>query len=246
MITAKDMLFWLFLVGSVVYGFNVDRVHFIDHYTFPGSSVSNYLFRGGEPTYSNGSSTLFAWSLLNQTLTSVALKEAQIVLPSNYYFVDLSLLDIEVFDEFVEIDFFKENPSLGKYVWWPTIGALVNPNHLDEDVRKPLAESLNSWMIPDKIPDKMSMIKQLLTTEKGPSGRPIVYYIHCEAGEDRTGEMSGSYYMKWLNWTFHQALDYDNHVEDRKIKWESKNALQWYCYYLYYVENRDYDCTYEG
>lgn len=38
------------------------------------------------------------------------------------------------------------------------------------------------------------------------------------AGVDRTGEMSGSYYLRWLNWTFDQTLDYNTKVENRKME----------------------------
>jgi hypothetical protein len=54
------------------------------------------------------------------------------------------------------------------------------------------------------------------------------------AGEDRTGELSGSYYMQQLHWTFLDALSYDDHIESRNIEVPSMHALQWYCYYLQY------------
>lgn len=46
---------------------------------------------------------------------------------------------------------------------------------------------------------------------------PRVIYIHCEAGMDRTGEMSGSYYLHGLNLTFADALAIDNSVESRNM-----------------------------
>lgn len=45
-------------------------------------------------------------------------------------------------------------------------------------------------------------------------------------------ELSGSYYLYALNWSFPVALNYDDHVEARNISIESQNAFQWYCYYL--------------
>ena len=88
----------------------------------------------------------------------------------------------------------------------------------------------------------MKQLKNLLGMKKS---IPVVIYIHCEAGKDRTGEISGSYYMKYLNWEFNQALWYDNHCVEgtRDISTESKNGLQWYCYYLKYVEKRKISCS---
>jgi len=100
-----------------------------------------------------------------------------------------------------------------------------------------MAETLNDWQLPDQLPIKMELINSLMHT-RGPNGRPLLMYVHCEAGEDRTGEFSGSYYVKWLGWTYKQALDYDDHIESRNIMTVSKNAFQWYCYYLYYVEKQ--------
>ena len=54
-----------------------------------------------------------------------------------------------------------------------------------------------------------------------------------EKGMDRTGEVSGSYYMAYLDWTFEQSLYYDDHeIENRTINIPNRNAMQWYCYYL--------------
>ena len=49
--------------------------------------------------------------------------------------------------------------------------------------------------------------------------------------------------MKWLNQSFQQALNYDDHINSRVIKPLSQNSLQWYCYYLQYAENRTMDCA---
>ena len=57
-------------------------------------------------------------------------------------------------------------------------------------------------------------------------------FVHCTAGEDRTGEISGAYYMQYLNMSFHQALEIDNTNENRDIRCMSANELMWYCYYL--------------
>jgi len=109
-------------------------------------------------------------------------------------------------------------------VSYPIIGSLVNPDDLSKGVVKDLAESLKSWSF-DDIPKAMDEIRSLLETS---NTLPLIIYIHCEAGMDRTGEVSGSYYLKYLGWTFQEALWYDNNcIENRDIEFASKNGLQW-------------------
>lgn len=46
---------------------------------------------------------------------------------------------------------------------------------------------------------------------------------------DRTGEVSGSYYMSQLKWSFAEALSYDDKcIEGRNITIYSQNSLQWF------------------
>lgn len=88
--------------------------------------------------------------------------------------------------------------------------------------------------------------------------KPVVIYVHCEAGVDRTGEFCGSYSMAYKNMTFAdvrpalglryphstQALTYANSVEPREIRTPSRNGMQWFCLYLKFGLNQsDRDCT---
>lgn len=45
----------------------------------------------------------------------------------------------------------------------------------------------------------------------------IYIHVQCEAGVDRTGEVSGSYYMRFLKWTYARSLAFDYAVEPRPI-----------------------------
>lgn len=109
--------------------------------------------------------------------------------------------------------FFQANPSLGKFVHYPIIGSLLNPMDFPVSVRKvsncaavnvtdpkPLALEVGSF---DNLPLAMSKLKGLL---QGNYTMPAVIYIHCEAGKDRTGEISGSWYISQQNTTFNQVL----------------------------------------
>jgi len=47
--------------------------------------------------------------------------------------------------------------------------------------------------------------------------QPVVIYFHCTAGTDRTGEFAGSYYMKYLHYSFNKTMQTNYEVSNRKI-----------------------------
>jgi protein-tyrosine phosphatase len=233
---SPKLLFTLFVIASIGFAvvsasdFDPDRVHVIDVYK------NNILFRGNEPTVN----TTFIYGQLTDRLRYIALKEANITL-GDFYLVDFSLLSIEFTSKNVESAFFKQNPSLGEWFSWPIFGDLLPPYDVPESLRKTMAKKIQSWQI-DDLPKTMDLLHSWLQRAYD---KPLVIYVHCEAGKDRTGEVSGSYYMRYLGWEFAKALYYDNHVVHgtRDIMNFSRNAMQWYCYYLKYSQNYNIDCT---
>ncbi|XP_062501413.1 uncharacterized protein LOC134178556 [Corticium candelabrum] len=145
----------------------------------------------------------------------------------------------EFTDEDVELQFFKGNPSLGKYYNWIIVGDVVDPDWFSEAIRKEMAVYLNDWQL-DHLPERVDLLRKLLHSNLS---LPNVIYTHCEAGTDRTGEVSGAYYMRYLNMTFEQALSIDNHVQNRSIAKMSLRGLKWYCYYLQYDKDYNVNCT---
>lgn len=65
----------------------------------------------------------------------------------------------------------------------------------------------------DDLPKLTAILHNLLTQHE----RPALIYTHCEAGTDRTGEVSGAYYLKYLNMSFSEALATDNHIQNRDM-----------------------------
>eukprot|EP00008_Paramoeba_atlantica_P005113 CAMPEP_0201483168 /NCGR_PEP_ID=MMETSP0151_2-20130828/7387_1 /ASSEMBLY_ACC=CAM_ASM_000257 /TAXON_ID=200890 /ORGANISM="Paramoeba atlantica, Strain 621/1 / CCAP 1560/9" /LENGTH=234 /DNA_ID=CAMNT_0047866179 /DNA_START=130 /DNA_END=834 /DNA_ORIENTATION=+ len=233
------MIAFFFLIGVVGVlseDFHPNRVHFIDK-TPDSSNISNSLFRGNEPTENHR----FAYDDLVKRLREVAVEEGHFVLPEKFFLVDVCLLDEEEWSRKVEEDFFKNNPDLGKVVWRPTIGQVLPPEHFAPPERKQMSENLT--FDEDHLINRIPELHESLFTDYG---MPTVFYVHCEAGVDRTGEVSGSYYIRWLGWSWEQALDYDNSVIDRDMETLSRNAMQWYCYHLYYWQNfTSLDCDLE-
>eukprot|EP01094_Clydonella_sp_ATCC50884_P002781 TRINITY_DN12129_c0_g1_i1.p1 TRINITY_DN12129_c0_g1~~TRINITY_DN12129_c0_g1_i1.p1 ORF type:complete len:195 (+),score=17.44 TRINITY_DN12129_c0_g1_i1:129-713(+) len=139
------------------------------------------------------------------------------------------LNELQAFDMRLEESFFSEHPALGEFVHWPIIGNLLPPMAVGEPKRSEMALNLDGWAF-DHLPSRIPMLNKRLLSAGNSS---VIIYIHCEAGMDRTGEVSGSYYIGYLGWSFQRALYYDQHnVESRNISVESRNAFQWYCLYL--------------
>ncbi len=65
----------------------------------------------------------------------------------------------------------------------------------------------------DDLPKLVPTLYSMLTQQRGPA----LIYTHCEAGTDRTGEVSGAYYLKYCNMSFAKALYTDNHIQNRDM-----------------------------
>lgn len=63
------------------------------------------------------------------------------------------------------------------------------------------------------------------------SGKNKIIFIHCSAGMDRTGLVSGSYKMKYLNYSMKQVLEENSRFGGvRKfMHFNALNGLKWYC-----------------
>ena len=87
---------------------------------------------------------------------------------------------------------------------WPIFGDLVNPLKLAVPLAADMARELNVWQL-DRLPSRLPELRAMLQAES--TGPAQIFYVHCEAGLDRTGEVCGSYYMQYKGMTLQQALD---------------------------------------
>ena len=85
------------------------------------------------------------------------------------------------------------------------------------------------WKI-DLIPTRVEQLREMLATK---TSVPTLHYVHCEAGCDRTGELSGAYMMKYNAPTLPgsptppQWYAADNCSAGRYPNYYSTSALQW-------------------
>ena len=214
-------------MGLVVNGenFHPDRTRLID--TFKGKNYTNYLFRGNMPIIDRK----FGYNELMKTLGEV-LQKHNLTLPSSYYMLDVSYINSyipgEKGDFQAEKEFWEENSEKGQLLHWPIVGSTIRPPGDNTVIKGIINHYMKNSL--DRLDIKLPVLHRALTTEY--SDVSWLIYTHCEAGVDRTGEVSGAYYMQFLNMTFEDAVKVDNTIVNRDMYEDSRNELQWYCYYL--------------
>ena len=207
------------------------RVHLVDHDTTTG----NLLFRGNMPT---NSSHAFIVDTLLQYLRQRA-NESSVPFPAagEFLLYDISLNnDFDGKDFKGERDFWKDpsTKSLGQFINWPLGLAGIVPPKLFPKSKIPEMANGSVWKI-DKIPAHVQQIRNWLTTPVTvPNKKVIVQYVHCTAGCDRTGEVIGSYRMRYNK---NNVIDmYRKDVSEcgRPPNYWSTTALEWFCEYITY------------
>ncbi|GAB5369105.1 hypothetical protein AAMO2058_001376800 [Amorphochlora amoebiformis] len=218
--------------------FRPERARLVDY------RGGRYLFRTNQPT----NSSTFLYDDLLSVFRSLTLNSSgvpPIPLGKEVYIVDICLLNVatESPDIQIEKEFFIRNPSKGRFVNYPILGSLIPPGWYPSVIRSVLAKYLDRWSY-DKLPSFIQTIFHLMTSDNisAPADATVVILIHCEAGTDRTGEVSGSYMQAHLGLSYSEALDIDNHIQKREIAPMSRNGLQWFCYYMQTMDSgRDCD-----
>ena len=100
------------------------------------------------------------------------------------------------------------------------------------------AKTLDQWSI-DKLPRRVSSLAKALAEQYE---KPRVFYFHCMAGTDRTGEFAASWKMRFDGWSAQKALDWDDTIHGRPILQMSRNEALWFCWYLTEAGIADPDC----
>ena len=106
--------------------------------------------------------------------------------------------------------------------------------------------NVNAWL-PDQLVTRVGQLHTWLTTGlTNPLNLPLVLYIHCEGGCDRTGELSGAYAMGYLNKSWRQINEM-NHEACGTRPFGCGNFIdaRWYCLWLAATTGRkDLGCEY--
>lgn len=210
----------------------VANVHYMD------SVGSNFLFRGGLPQ--TGNPPAFNYNGLKQAIMNAG-KRAGVKVPSSFYIIDVNFLNIENPKDArwiaVEQKFFQTNPTFGRIQVWGMngIGLHINDPRLAAN-RLYLARNLDSWLN-DRLARRVEILRGWLEGPAFVNGNtklPVVIYMHCAAGCDRTGEFSGAYYLRYLHksWEEVNAINRSMCKHNRPFGCKNYRAVQWYCLWL--------------
>ncbi len=211
----------------------VRNVHYID------TVGQNLLFRGGLPQY--GNPTVFNYDGLKRAIIQAG-KRAGVKVPDAFYLFDVNLLNIESPADapriWTEQSFFRAKPGLGRIQVWGLNGTGLHVNDPAlAGKREFLARNLDNWLN-DRLPLRIETLREWLESPPGHftgnRNLPVVFYIHCVAGCDRTGEFSGAYYLRYLgkSWEEVNELNQTMCPKNRPFGCKNYRALQWYALWL--------------
>jgi hypothetical protein len=197
------------------------------------------LFRGGLPQ--EGNPSVFNYKGLKKAIINAG-KEAGVQVPSPFYIIDVNLLNIENPKDaqwiMVEEQFFRAHPKLGRIQVWGMngVGLSVNDPALAPN-RYYLGQNLDKWLndrLNERVESLRGWLENTAPVAQGKTKVPIVVYIHCAVGCDRTGEFSGAYYLRYLNksWEEVNKLNQSMCSHNRPFNCKNYRALQWYCVWL--------------
>merc|ERR1711988_2008885 len=149
--------------------YNPDATRLVDYFQ-PSENLTNFIFRGDEPLDDNHT---FAYDEMVAAFQERA-AAANLTFPSSFYLLDFSLLNIFEFEDInAEKQFFEENPHLGEYYNWVTIGTLLDPMIFPYEIRKEMAERLPEWQF-DQLPSLMDKLHSMIQQTYNES---LVIYI---------------------------------------------------------------------
>jgi hypothetical protein len=230
----------LLVCSGPIYSHSSESVHNVHNVHYVDSSGRNFLFRGGLPLTQKHQ--VFNYNGLKQAIITAGIT-AGIKVPNDFFIIDVNLLNVEEAKDreriYVEQQFFKTNPRLGFIQVWGMVGtgiSATNPSLASN--RDYLGRNLDSWLC-DRLSSRIEILRQWLMGSSWPDSSvtanlPIVIYVHCVAGCDRTGEFIGAYYLRYMNksWEQMNALNQSMCPHSRPYHCRNYRADQWYCLWL--------------
>jgi hypothetical protein len=195
------------------------------------SVEGNFLFRGPESLTPENT---FDYPGLTDAIAAAKLPsnvprpESFYSSPAGYFLVDINLLHPnETVKIAAGIDYFQANPMQGCIHLWDTNGTPLCYFNTAPAERNRLTRTLDQWL-PDPLIWRVAMIRKWL--EPSPQPTPVVIYVHCDGGCDRTAEIIGAYRLRYMqdSWATVSA----DQPCGRPLGCDNYRALQWYAFWL--------------
>lgn len=206
--------------------FDRHRLHMVD------KVGPNLLFRGNSPLSKDYSK--FDYDSIISEMQKVSCKRG-IIFPETFVMLDVSLLDPDVYDDQfclnIEREYFKQNPNHGMLLNWIVLGETINPDNMSNKTEmRNMAKDLNQWSH-DKVPYLVQMLGEYMNMH---NYTPLVIYLHCMAGVDRTGEIAGAYALRYRHANLKSVIKQDTEYNNGHLAPgpHAMNGLLWYNEYL--------------
>ena len=195
--------------------------------------ANNLLFRGPSPCLQPDGEPMF----YDYDGLTAALQRAlphNFALPDNYMLMDLCLMyDDDPAVSVIE-EFFQRNQNFG---------SVVRVSHVDgagtcyfttpEPDRQYYLDTFDEWL-KDRLIATVEMVRGWL--ESSPFPVPVIVYVHCDGGCDRTAEIIGGYMLRYMGTTWAELSDIRPCEwvggDPRPLGCNNYRALQWYAVWL--------------
>jgi hypothetical protein len=202
-------------------GYKYGSLRYVD------SIGSNFLFRGPVPTIKPfNESMTYDWDGLREALERAM--PPGVPLPLDYMIMDVCLLHATETEELTAItSYFDSKPERGSYRLNDTYGTPTCYFQTPEPQRQDLLSSFDAWL-QEKMIDCAIWIRGWL--EASPFQFPVIVYVHCDGGCDRTAEIIGAYRLRYMQATWHD-LTVDQPC-GRPLGCDNYRALEWYAFWL--------------
>ncbi len=216
-----------FLIQKNSKEFDRNRVALVD------AVKGNYIFRGNNPFLLKDGKKDFAYIELTSAFNNLLNQQGHTPL-SNYYLIDISLLDLDEYREITkEKDFFANNPNLGTTINTSTLSlSLLLSEHplYSNFVTKAVIGNYNSWIT--------SLLNQIHEIALRKTDKPVVIYIHCDAGRDRTGLIVAGYRMLFKDTTLPTVRSQNVTEVGRNSRALYDKAIASYCLHVQQFYNK--------
>lgn len=208
---------------------NQQRIALVDNVN------GNYIFRGNSPLVLKDGEMVFANQELKLYFNNI-LQQKQQKLLNDYYLIDVNLMDLDHYYSMKkEREFFTKNPQYGQVFEISTLSAwLLLTGLFDfEFSSEKVSNHYNFW-----ITNTLNFIHDEAQKQ---SDKPVVVYVHCNAGRDRTGLITASYRMLFQDFSLSKTKEYDVKEVGRSSEFPYDRVTQSYCHYVQKKFNKSQD-----
>ena len=216
-----------FFIQKIPKNLDSTRIALID------SVENNYIFRGNNPFVTKNGEKVFAYDELTKNFNSILNKQG-LALPQDYYLVDFSLLDLdEYYDIEKERKFFAANPQAGRLINVSTLSPslLLKSSKDANKITKEVIENYNSWLT--------ETLEKLHEIAAKKLDKPVVIYIHCNSGRDRTGMIAANYRLLFSKMNLAEVRQKNIAEAGRNSDEFYDRAMRSYCLH---VKQSDSEC----